>query len=202
MTQAMPSRRELLFLSFGMILLLFALPGRTWAQTSRIVSCSSDDMRYHVCDAGPNRGIRLVRQRSESPCERNRSYGLRGDQIWVDRGCRADFEVLFSYEQNRRRPHPWSRNDDDDWRGRRRNDRDEWSYRNPGGFIRSGETFLAMCYSNNMRRNYCTVGPNRGIRLVRQFSDSPCYPGRTFGIRGDQIWVDRGCRAQFEVRSR
>jgi hypothetical protein len=51
-------------------------------------------MHRHTCNVGANRGIRLVRQRSDARCELNRSYGFSGNQIWVDRGCRADFEVM------------------------------------------------------------------------------------------------------------
>jgi hypothetical protein len=36
-------------------------------------------------------------------------------------------------------------------------------------------------------------------RLVKQKSDSPCVEGRSWGQRGDRVWVDRGCRARFEV---
>jgi hypothetical protein len=36
-------------------------------------------------------------------------------------------------------------------------------------------------------------------RLVKQKSDSPCIEGQTWGQRGDRLWVDRGCRAKFEV---
>jgi hypothetical protein len=42
-----------------------------------------------------------MRKRSEARCDLNRTYGIRGTQIWVDRGCRADFEVTPS----NRRPH-------------------------------------------------------------------------------------------------
>ncbi len=185
-------------------LLLLALPGRAFAQSSHIVSCSSDDTHYHVCNAGPNRGIRMVRQRSESPCERGRSYGVRGNQIWVDHGCRAEFEVLTG---NARGPEE-GRND----RDRERNDRDRDNhdrgdgYRNGRGENGPGEpagrVHAVICGSNDMHLATCTIGPNRGVRVLRQMSESPCQLGRTFGVRGNQLWVDRGCRAQFEVRER
>jgi hypothetical protein len=50
-----------------------------------------------------------------------------------------------------------------------------------------------------MRRNYCSVGPSRSIRLVRKRSDAACDMGRTYGFDRGGIWVDRGCRADFEV---
>jgi hypothetical protein len=34
----------------------------------------------------------LRRQLSNAPCQRNRTWGFDGNSIWVDRGCRADFD--------------------------------------------------------------------------------------------------------------
>lgn len=38
-----------------------------------------------------------------------------------------------------------------------------------------------------------------GVRLVRQLSKSECRFGDTWGYDRDAIWVDKGCRAEFEV---
>jgi len=58
-----------------------------------VLTCSSDDMRRHYCDADTRRGVRLVRQRSEAQCRQGDTWGYDRRGIWVDRGCRADFEV-------------------------------------------------------------------------------------------------------------
>jgi hypothetical protein len=58
---------------------------------------------------------------------------------------------------------------------------------------------IVRCESNDMRRNFCDVSPNREIRFARQVSDAKCIPGETFGTRGTTIWVDRGCRGDFQV---
>jgi hypothetical protein len=50
-----------------------------------------------------------------------------------------------------------------------------------------------------MRRNYCSVGNYRNIRLVKKRSDAACDLNRTYGFDRNGIWVDRGCRAEFEV---
>jgi hypothetical protein len=39
----------------------------------------------------------------------------------------------------------------------------------------------------------------RGARLVRQRSDAPCLQGETWGFERNAIWVDRGCRGEFEA---
>ena len=61
---------------------------------SQIISCSSDNMRRNYCAADVRGGVQLVKQRSDSPCIFNHTWGfINGRGIWVDRGCRADFEV-------------------------------------------------------------------------------------------------------------
>jgi hypothetical protein len=67
----------------------------------------------------------------------------------------------------------------------------------PGG----GAVQVVNCSSNDMRRNICPVNTAGGVRLVRQRSDADCIYGRTWGYDPRGIWVDRGCRADFEVGS-
>jgi hypothetical protein len=55
------------------------------------------------------------------------------------------------------------------------------------------------CSSNDGRRNWCAIGNNRDVRLVRQISGSPCVQGNTWGIDNRGLWVDKGCRADFAI---
>ena len=55
------------------------------------------------------------------------------------------------------------------------------------------------CASDNGRRAYCDVDTSRGVRLVRQLSGSACQEGSTWGFDSRGVWVDRGCRAEFDV---
>jgi hypothetical protein len=56
------------------------------------------------------------------------------------------------------------------------------------------------CESGDMKRHWCSEGIGARVSLVRKRSDSPCIQGRTWGTGRNGIWVDRGCRADFEVR--
>jgi hypothetical protein len=38
--------------------------------------------------------VRLLKQNSETPCRQSESWGYDDRGIWVDRGCRADFQVV------------------------------------------------------------------------------------------------------------
>ncbi len=78
-----------------------------------LVSCESNDRRYNTCSL-PGRvyRARLVRQYSRRPCEEGSTWGFDRNYIWVDQGCRADFEVIVG-EGPRRSDH-------EDFRGRSR----------------------------------------------------------------------------------
>lgn len=79
-------------------------------------------MRRHGCSIDTRDGVLIVRQRSEADCIYGRTWGYDRQGIWVDRGCRADFEVID------RRDREWRDWDDDDRRDRddrRDHDRDD-----------------------------------------------------------------------------
>lgn len=147
------------------------------------VYCASDDGRRNWCTADTRGGVRLVRQRSGSNCVQGRTWGYDRRGIWVDRGCRADFVTSNRYAGNGR---------DRDRDGNRDRDYD----RNGGG--NNVQTFY--CESGDMRRHWCSEGLSGTVRLIRQKSDAPCIQGRTWGRDRGGVWVDRGCRADFEVR--
>ncbi len=62
-------------------------------ENARIVTCSSDDGRRHYCDVDRHASVRMSRQISGSPCREGQTWGRDDRGLWVDRGCRAEFEV-------------------------------------------------------------------------------------------------------------
>lgn len=55
------------------------------------------------------------------------------------------------------------------------------------------------CSSNGYRHASCSVDTEGRVRLVREISTGNlCRQGRTWGFDDWQIWVDGGCRAEFE----
>jgi hypothetical protein len=56
--------------------------------------CESKEYRYRECRADTRGGVRLVRQLG-GDCQRGRSWGWRGDVIWVNNGCRAEFQTRY-----------------------------------------------------------------------------------------------------------
>jgi hypothetical protein len=73
--------------------LFSVLAGASIASAER-VRCRSRDYNYESCRvSGRITNARVVDRHSDRPCIRNRSFGWRGDTLWVDDGCDADFEV-------------------------------------------------------------------------------------------------------------
>jgi hypothetical protein len=54
------------------------------------------------------------------------------------------------------------------------------------------------CESRNNNRNFCRVDTENSVTLRRQLSNAPCQRNRTWGFDRNGIWVDRGCRADFD----
>jgi hypothetical protein len=58
---------------------------------------------------------------------------------------------------------------------------------------------IVSCDSDHYRKNFCRADTRGGVRLFKQKSDAPCIKGKTWGFNRHGIWVDRGCRAKFEI---
>jgi Protein of unknown function (DUF3011) len=148
------------------------------------VACSSDDGRRHYCTVESDGRVRLQQQRSDSPCREGYSWGSDGKLIWVDHGCRADFAVEGGRGAMERQPDqdfPWGRN----------------SY--AGGPSAGGQNQVVSCLSDDNHRHYCPADTRGGVQLLKQRSDSACRQGRSWGYDRSGIWVDHGCRADFQL---
>ncbi len=171
-------RNRCLFWATAVMAICVFVPGKSLAQTK--ITCKSDDGRRHNCPADTRGGVSLARQWSDSPCTEGYSWGYNRRGIWVDHGCRADF-VVGGYAR-------------DNGRGR---DRDNGRYGGDYGY--GGQPQTITCKSDDMRRHYCSIDTRGGVSLGRQWSDSPCTEGYSWGYDRRGIWVDHGCRADFTV---
>lgn len=75
--------------ALAIALVVPAMPAEAWR--GRIV-CESRNRNFNECRVRTDNQVRLVRQLSRDECRRNRSWGFDSNRIWVDRGCRAEFE--------------------------------------------------------------------------------------------------------------
>lgn len=55
------------------------------------------------------------------------------------------------------------------------------------------------CESKRGDRQKCPIPAGSSIRMVRLLSTNPCRLNETYGQASDYLWVDEGCRAEFEV---
>lgn len=58
------------------------------------------------------------------------------------------------------------------------------------------------CESIDGAPRFCAADSRGDVRLVRQISRSACVEGRTWGRERGGVWVEQGCRAEFEVTGR
>jgi Protein of unknown function (DUF3011)/Peptidase inhibitor family I36 len=62
---------------------------------------------------------------------------------------------------------------------------------------------ILTCESHHHRVQYCSIpDPRSEVVLLKQLGGARCVRGETWGNDGNGIWVDKGCRAQFEIRPR
>jgi DUF3011 family protein len=133
------------------------------------ITCESIHADRQECRIAVGSQIRLVRQVSTSPCRLNDTYGQGQDYIWVDKGCRAEFEVTA--------PGTGGFGDDNGLPTVRR----------------------IICESQGAARMQCAAAGATRVRLVRQISQNPCQENRSYGLGVGFLWVSNGCRGEFEV---
>jgi len=70
-----------------------AADGSGFLNVPRVVVCESKSRQRRFCGAGISKGATLSRQLSGTACEEGRSWGWDARGVWVDKGCRAEFQV-------------------------------------------------------------------------------------------------------------
>ena len=78
--------------SLCLVILTVSLGATTASAQSGRMSCSSVGDGYNYCRVETDNRVRLVRQMSSRYCDQGSSWGYDRHGIWVDRGCRAEFE--------------------------------------------------------------------------------------------------------------
>ena len=193
------------------------------------ITCESRNNSYQSCPVDASGGVRLSRQLSSQGCWQNDTWGFDRNRIWVDRGCRAEFEVggqgsnaasknnalaaaavvgiaaaaiiaTNKHDDHHNNKHNNSYSNNYD---SRYNDRyDDRYYENSRyGYngYRGDPRWTFRCESRNDRRNYCKIPARGHVEVYKQRSASPCTYGRSWGVSGHEVWVEDGCRAEFAV---
>ncbi|ARU05792.1 hypothetical protein CCO03_14855 [Comamonas serinivorans] len=131
------------------------------------VRCESEDGRYRECPTPGGMRMVISRQLSESSCIEGRSWGNRGNSIWVRDGCRAEFVAANAWGGGGHHGSDQGRTVTCSSENRRQTTCN-WN-------SRWGRPRLIEQLSSDS----CREGSSWG------------YDGR------GRLWVDRGCRARF-----
>ena len=152
------------------------------------VICESARDRHNRCPIDTRYGVVLVRQLSDTRCREGHNWGVDGNVVWVDHGCRAE----FAPGSNARRGYGYGVNG---------YGYPQSGYGNGYGYPQQGygQGQVLSCASNDGRQNYCSAQIYRGVELLRQESRSACIQGQSWGWDRGGVWVAGGCRAQFRV---
>ncbi len=137
--------------------------------TTSVVTCQSKSTDRQECQVPQGAQVRLLRQVSQNPCRLNDTYGQGQGYVWVDKGCRAEFEVT------------------------------EPGTGGIGGGNGLPTVRRIVCESQSAARTQCAVAGVSQIRLVRQISQTACRENSNYGTGFGHIWVSGGCRGEFEV---
>jgi hypothetical protein len=58
------------------------------------------------------------------------------------------------------------------------------------------------CESDNDKRKQCAADTAGGVQFVKQLGNAPCRFASSWGYDEKGIWVNKGCRAEFVVRTK
>jgi hypothetical protein len=141
---------------------LLLLASSAFADT--VIRCESDGSRRDCRFDGPA-DVSMSRQLSRSSCDEGRSWGVTGNRIWVDRGCRAEFLVA---DRNDRRGHGETIICESDGHKRRC----------------SADTSYGVHLSRQLSRASCEEGRSWGFNNNGIWVDDGCRAEFTLGNRG------------------
>jgi hypothetical protein len=183
------------------------------------MTCESQGAARQQCAIAGATAIRLARQTSANPCRLNDTYGIGFGYIWVSSGCRGDFDVTVGGSTS---TGTWDRNHGahDSGYGHANDGNGTYGNGNYGNGTNgrrnsgngtydnglpttSGLPDRVTCESTSGQKTECRIRDGaqmQGVQLIKQTSTAACTKYITWGVAPGVLWVDKGCRGEFEVR--
>ena len=166
-----------------------------------VVRCESTDRGYRHCPADTRDGVKLRRQLSKSACRYQDSWGFDRRGIWVDQGCRAEFELYTGRSGGDGKPQKDKDNTAAIVGGAvalgvlgaiiADNDKNDNKADRPRRLVR--------CESDDGDYRFCRADVRNRVSLYRQLGRASCRQNQSWGYDRRGVWVDRGCRAEFAL---
>jgi hypothetical protein len=153
--------------------------------------CESQGRRETYCRASIGGDVRVRRQLSDTPCREGRNWRWDRTGIWVNDGCRAEFEF-------RRR----GGGGGGGWGGSGGSGSGWGGGSGGGGWGGGGRREYVTCQSSGKQEAFCPAAIGGDVEVVRQMSDTDCVFGRTWNWTRNGVTVWNGCRAEFAFRPR
>jgi CxxC motif-containing protein len=145
--------------------------GSTGPGNARRILCGTLLPPRVECETdGHATSVRLIREISSNRCQRGTTWGSSDSLIWTSNGCRGDFLVTYGSGS-------------------------------PGVTTTPTPTNrIINCGTQYDQRVTCrTEGQADSVRMVHDLSGGQCRRGSSWGHTDSYIWVNSGCRAQFQV---
>jgi hypothetical protein len=163
-----------------------------------VIRCESTDQDYRHCRADTRDGVRLYRQLSNNACRYNDTWGYDRRGVWVDRGCRGEFQLYTG-----------SSGGDGKDKGK------DHTVAMVGGVVALGVLGAILSEQDKKRDpgpparrvrcdsdgdyRHCRADIRGRANLYRQLSRASCRYNDTWGYDRRGVWVDNGCRAEFTL---
>ncbi len=136
---------------------------------ARITRCDSENGMRKRCRIDTGKGVRLVQKISSSPCTYGSTWGFDDDEIWVRRGCRAEFQIDIEPRDIVAKPQI------------------------------PANAALVRCESEDNQPRRCPIPAVEHIQVKEQLSNKSCVEGKSWRTEQRTIVVKSGCRAVFAV---
>ena len=153
----------------------FSLAAPANAQATVRVKCESWQFRPARCDVPGTTGA-TVSSVIAGDC-RFGNWGWDPQGIWVNNGCRANFNVLRGGSSG----YPGGGNINPGF---------------PGGGGNPGAGQIVRCESWEYKPARCDMDTRGGVRIQRVIAGN-CRQNQTWGWDRNAVWVNGGCRADF-----
>lgn len=162
------------------------------------IRCESTNQSYRHCRANTRDGVRLYRQLSSSACRYNDTWGHDRRGVWVDRGCRGEFQLYTGSSG-----------------GDGKDKKKDNTAAIVGGVVALGVLGAVLSEQDKKRDpgpsspilrcesdgdyQHCRADIRGRVSLYRQLSRASCRYNDTWGYDRRGVWVDNGCRAEFTL---